>query len=148
MAKKLILKKKAMMMIFAKKTAQKMTFSIKDFFIKCDQIRRKLWIWSHLLKKPLMENFIFCAVEEASQGSSSRFSDEVSNAKRKYVPTPTSRKKFRGQTESLLTEMKETMNTHKTRASNTSYKKILDFLKEESQMQAARDDAFLKIISA
>ena len=39
-----------------------MKFSNKDFFSKCDQIRRKLWIWSHLLKKPLMENFIFCAV--------------------------------------------------------------------------------------
>ena len=26
------------------------------------KIRRKLWIWSHLLKKCLMENFIFCAV--------------------------------------------------------------------------------------
>ena len=37
-------------------------FSIKDFFSKCDQIRRKLRIWSHLLKKSLMENFIFCAV--------------------------------------------------------------------------------------
>ena len=43
-------------------TAQKMKFSIKDFFIKYDQIRRKLRIWSHLLKKSLMENFIFCAV--------------------------------------------------------------------------------------
>ena len=43
-------------------TAQKMEFSIKDFFIKCDQIRRKLQIWSHLLKKSLMDNFIFCAV--------------------------------------------------------------------------------------
>ena len=43
-------------------TAQKMKFSIKDFFSKCDQIRRKLQIWSHLLKKSLMENFIFCAV--------------------------------------------------------------------------------------
>ena len=28
-------------------TAQKMKFSIKDFFSKCDQIRRKLRIWSH-----------------------------------------------------------------------------------------------------
>ena len=37
-------------------------FFIKNFFSKCDQIRRKLWIWSHLLKKSLMENFIFCAV--------------------------------------------------------------------------------------
>ena len=43
-------------------TAQKMKFSIKDFFSKCDQIRRKLRICSHLLKKSLMENFIFCAV--------------------------------------------------------------------------------------
>ena len=34
-----------------------MKFSIKDFFSKCDQIRRKL-----LLKKSLLENFIFCAV--------------------------------------------------------------------------------------
>ena len=40
----------------------KMKFSIKDFFSKCDQIRRKLRIWSHLRKKSLMENFIFCAV--------------------------------------------------------------------------------------
>ena len=40
-------------------TAQKMKFSIKDFFSKCDQIHRKLRIWSYLLKKSLMENFIF-----------------------------------------------------------------------------------------
>ena len=39
-----------------------MKFSIKDFFSKCEQIRRKLRIWSHLLKKSLMENFIFCAL--------------------------------------------------------------------------------------
>ena len=38
-----------------------MKISIKDFFGKCDQIRRKLRIWSHLLKKFLMKNFIFCA---------------------------------------------------------------------------------------
>ena len=31
-------------------------------FRKCDQIRRNLRIWSHLLKKSLMKNFIFCAV--------------------------------------------------------------------------------------
>ena len=31
--------------------------SIKDFFSKCDQIRSFLQIWSHLLKKSLMENF-------------------------------------------------------------------------------------------
>ena len=43
-------------------TAQKLKFSIKDFFSKCDKIRRKMRIWSHLLKKSLMENFIFCAV--------------------------------------------------------------------------------------
>ena len=38
-------------------------FFFKDFFSKCDQIRRKLRIWSHLLKKSLMETFIFlCSV--------------------------------------------------------------------------------------
>ena len=36
-----------------------MKFSIKDYFSKCDQISRKLLIWSHLLKKSLMKNFIF-----------------------------------------------------------------------------------------
>ena len=43
-------------------TKWKIKFFIKDFFSKCDQIRRKLRIWSYLLKKALMENFIFCAV--------------------------------------------------------------------------------------
>ena len=39
-----------------------MKFSIKDFSSKCDQICRKLRIWSHFLNKSFMENFIFCAV--------------------------------------------------------------------------------------
>ena len=37
-------------------SAQKVKFSIKDFFSK------KLRIWSHLLKKSLMKNFILCAM--------------------------------------------------------------------------------------
>ena len=40
-------------------TAQKRNFSIRDFFSKCDQIRRKMRIWSYLLKKTSTENFIF-----------------------------------------------------------------------------------------
>ena len=43
-------------------TAQKTKFSIKNFFSKRDEIHRRLRIWWHLLKKSLMENFIFCAV--------------------------------------------------------------------------------------
>ena len=43
-------------------TSQKMKFSIKDFFSKCDQIRSFLRIWSHLLKKSLMETSFFCAI--------------------------------------------------------------------------------------
>ena len=43
-----------------------MKLSIKDFFSKCDQIRSFLQIWSHLLKKSLMENFIFCVVDNVS----------------------------------------------------------------------------------
>ena len=41
---------------------KKMKFSIKNFFGKCYQIRSFLQIWSHLLKKSLMENFNFCGV--------------------------------------------------------------------------------------
>ena len=39
-----------------------MKFSIKSFFSKCDQIRSFLLIWSHLLKKFVMKNLIFCAM--------------------------------------------------------------------------------------
>ena len=41
---------------------KKLKFSVKCFFSKCDQICKKLRIWSHLLKKFIMENFTFCAV--------------------------------------------------------------------------------------
>ena len=40
-------------------TAEKMKFSIKAFFSKCDQIHSFQQIWSHLLKKSWMKNFIF-----------------------------------------------------------------------------------------
>ena len=42
-------------------TTQKMKFSIKVFFSKCNQICRKLRIWSYLLKKSLIELFSFWA---------------------------------------------------------------------------------------
>ena len=48
--------------IFSKTLRKKTKFSNKDFFRRCDQIRRKLRIWPHLLKKALMEIFIFCTV--------------------------------------------------------------------------------------
>ena len=41
----------AIMIFFLSVTEQKTKFSIKDFLI-----------WSHVQKKSLMENFIFCAV--------------------------------------------------------------------------------------
>ena len=43
-------------------TTQRIRFSVKDFFSKCDQIQNDLRIWSHLLKNFLMEHFIFCAL--------------------------------------------------------------------------------------
>ena len=49
-------------MFYIIRTAQKMKFSIKDFFSKSHHICRKLRMWSHLLKKSIMENFIFSAV--------------------------------------------------------------------------------------
>ena len=39
---------------------------MNGFFSECDKIHRKLWIWSHLLKKYLIENFFFSAVETMS----------------------------------------------------------------------------------
>ena len=59
-------------------TAQKMKFSIKVFFSKCDQIRSVLRIWSHLLKKSLIENFIFCVVTPHSLDSTATVSSQVS----------------------------------------------------------------------
>ena len=50
--------------IFGSHCTKKKKFSIKDFFIKCDQIRRILQIWSHLLNTFSMENLIFCAMPE------------------------------------------------------------------------------------
>ena len=44
--------------VYFEQHPQKMKFSIKDFFSEFDQISRFLRIWSHLLKKSLMENFI------------------------------------------------------------------------------------------
>ena len=46
-----------------KNTEQKIKFSITDFLSECDQICSFLKIWSHLLNKSVMENFIFCAVK-------------------------------------------------------------------------------------
>ena len=45
-------------------TAREIKFSIRYFSGKCDQIRSFLQIWSHLLKKLLIENFLFCAVDD------------------------------------------------------------------------------------
>ena len=57
--------------------AQKMKFSIKDFSSKCDQIRSLQRIWSHLLKKSLIENFIFCGVAATWRDSVNRVLLEI-----------------------------------------------------------------------
>ena len=51
-------------------TTQKMKFPIQDFFSKCDQIHSFLRIWSHLLKKCLMKNFVFCEKKVIGFGKS------------------------------------------------------------------------------
>ena len=63
-------KKKQLKGVEQVSTAQNMEFSIKDFFSKCDQICSFLRIWSHLLKKSFMENFIFCAVTTRGRSES------------------------------------------------------------------------------
>ena len=55
----MLIENRKIIMLIEKALHKKMKFSINDFFSKCDQIRSKLRIWSYLLKKSLMENFIF-----------------------------------------------------------------------------------------
>ena len=43
-------------------TTQKIKFSVKYFFSKWDYACSFLRIWSHLMKKSLMENLILCRV--------------------------------------------------------------------------------------
>ena len=64
-----------------------MKFSNKDIFSKCDQIHRKLRIWSHLLKKSLTENYIFCVVISfcyLKNNTSSRY--DILNGNKKNNP--------------------------------------------------------------
>ena len=76
----------------SKNHCKKMKFSIKDFFSKCDQIHRKLQIWSHWLKKFVMENFIFCAVNSWVFVPSSEY---LSNSMLRWI------KRFQQSTEKL-----------------------------------------------
>ena len=49
------------------------SWDLQLFFSKCYQICSFLWILWHLLKKSLMENFIFCAMQLAGFYSVRRF---------------------------------------------------------------------------
>ena len=51
---------------------------MKNFLFKCDQIRRKLRIWSHVLFSTLMENFISCAMARPS-GNGPRMEKGLTN---------------------------------------------------------------------
>ena len=59
-----------------------MKFSIKDFLSKYDQIQSFLRIWSHLLKKSSIENFIYCAVK-ASQSLNGKTDNDLEMAQHK-----------------------------------------------------------------
>ena len=54
-------------------TAQKMAFSVKDFFSKCDQIRNFLWIWSNLLKKSFEKLNFLCSENLGKKGKRETF---------------------------------------------------------------------------
>ena len=58
-------------------TVQNVKLCVKDFFSKCDQIRKKLQIWSHLLKKSLMETSFFCVVQDKNDGYSKHSNDRA-----------------------------------------------------------------------
>ena len=74
-----------------------MKFSIKDFFSKSDQIRSFLWIWSHLLKKSLMENarcriilflsvFCFCQIFAFLMANLDSFHNSTLKLKEVFFP--------------------------------------------------------------
>ena len=69
-------------MLIAHTLHKKMKFSIKDFFSKCDQIRSFLRIWSHLLKKSLMKNFIFYVMIEERRCLKFKRNEEISSSVR------------------------------------------------------------------
>ena len=48
--------------LLAQINAQKMNFFVRNLFNKCEHIRIKLRICSHLSNKSLAENFTFCVV--------------------------------------------------------------------------------------
>ena len=53
-----------------------MKFSINCFFTKCNEIHRKLRTWSHLLKKSLLQNFIFLCRETRNTSVKTKISDK------------------------------------------------------------------------
>ena len=69
-----------------------MKLSINDFFSKCDQIRRKLRIWSHLLKNSLMENFIVCTVSVTFETGLSDHDKLITTILRKTISKGSSKK--------------------------------------------------------
>ena len=64
-----------------------MKFSVNDFFNKCDHIRCKQQMWSHLLKKSLMENFIFCGVGYRGKLQTGRRADGRADRQRLFRRT-------------------------------------------------------------
>ena len=62
-----------LIIIYKTNTVQKMKFSITDVF-------SKLSIWSHLLKKSVMENLIFCAVSLHMYNFCSNYREEGGRA--------------------------------------------------------------------
>ena len=66
--------------------------------------------------------------------------------RKSYVPTPTVRKKSL-KTETVLGEIKETVQSSKTLSSENSLKDILEFLKEESRRLSERDNAFFQLMT-
>ena len=78
-----------------------MKFLIKDFVSKYDQIRSFLRIWSHLWKKSLMENFIYCAVFLVSSVHKTAYMEQLCFCQIQFI-----RKSSQKLCEMKLTKMK------------------------------------------
>ena len=73
---------------------KKLSVSIEDFFSKCDQIRKKLLILSHLQKKSLKEIFIFLCSENIKKGKEKKQQEEKNNNITASTITPVKRLKL------------------------------------------------------
>ena len=68
------------------KHCTKMNYPLSVSSVNATKSTENLRIWSQLLKKPLMENFIFCAVKIVRYESCMTLNQKVNNMRKSHYP--------------------------------------------------------------